>query len=250
MTDPNPNVPQLPLYPIVPMQDPLGSPITPKPKRKAWPWIVGSVAAVLLLCCGIGLVGAAGNDTTDATKPTPTASKTPPVVVEKATLGRPCTSLGRYDTTAAGHNVQCNDPDGDGKPRWVETVTVTSAPVPPPPPAKASYKTLTEREWKLIAKNPDAYTGKTYVVYGTVTQFDAATGNDSFRANVGHKNMGEDYEYETNTLLTGSAPALTNLVEGDEFRANVSVLGSFSYDTQMGGNTTAPSLSVAAIKVL
>ncbi|MEV4808714.1 hypothetical protein [Micromonospora avicenniae] len=122
----------------------------------------------------------------------------------------------------------------------------TAAPKPKPP----SYKTLTARQWKLIAKNPDAYIGKTYVVYGVVTQFDAATGTDTFRADVAHRRMADKYDYETNTMLTGEASDLENLVEDDIFRANVTVLSSFSYETQIGGETTAPLLMVDSIKVL
>lgn len=122
----------------------------------------------------------------------------------------------------------------------------TAAPKPKPP----SYKTLTARQWKLIAKNPDAYIGKTYVVYGVVTQFDAATGTDTFRADVAHRRLTDKYDYETNTMLTGEASDLENLVEDDIFRANVTVLSSFSYETQIGGETTAPLLMVDSIRVL
>ncbi|TYB91840.1 hypothetical protein FXF53_29280 [Micromonospora sp. WP24] len=125
--------------------------------------------------------------------------------------------------------------------------TRTTAVSKPKPP---SYKTLTTRQWKLIAKNPDAYIGKTYVVYGVVTQFDAATGTDTFRADVAHRRMADKYDYETNTMLTGEAADLENLVEDDIFRANVTVLSSFSYETQIGGETTTPLLMVESIKVL
>jgi len=116
--------------------------------------------------------------------------------------------------------------------------------------SKPTYRTLSPREWKLVAKNPDAYVGRTYVVYGVVTQFDAATGDDTFRADVGPRNMAEVWDYETNTLLTGDAERLRDVVEDDEFRAEVTVLGSFSYDTQIGGNTTVPLLRIDRIRIL
>lgn len=87
-------------------------------------------------------------------------------------------------------------------------------------------------------------------MYGRVTQFDAATGTDTFRADVAHRRMAEKYDYETNTMLSGSESDLANLVEDDIFRANVMVLGSYSYDTQIGGSTTVPLLQVDSIKVL
>lgn len=199
---------------------PPGPPTAPPRKRKAWPWIVGSVVGVILLCCGIGLLGNLASETDKNAKPAAAATSVKPTT--------------RPPTTAAP-----------------TPAATTAAPPPvPPKPVKVTYKALSERQWKLIAKNPDAYTGKTYIVYGVVTQFDSATGDDSFRADVGGKNMAEDYEYETNTLLAGSASMLTNLVEGDEFRASATVVGSVSYETQIGGNTTVPRLNVAAIKVL
>ncbi|MEV4344997.1 hypothetical protein AB0J83_11020 [Actinoplanes sp. NPDC049596] len=115
-----------------------------------------------------------------------------------------------------------------------------------PPP----FKKLTARQWKTVAKSPDDHIGERYVVYGVVTQFDAATGEDAFRANADGVRHAESYDYDTNTLFSGDATTLKSLVEDDQFRAKVTVLGSYSYDTQMGGNTTAPQLIVESIEIL
>ena len=125
----------------------------------------------------------------------------------------------------------------------------TSAPAADVTPA-GSYKNLTSREWKLLAKDPASHKGKGYVVYGVVSQFDSATGVSAFRANVDGIRHGETYEYETNTLMSGDESALDNLVEDDMFTARVTVVGSSSYDTQIGGHTNAPQLSVDSITVL
>jgi hypothetical protein len=53
-----------------------------------------------------------------------------------------------------------------------------------------------------------------------------------------------------NTLLTGSAKQLDDLIEDDVFRASVTVLGKMDYDTQIGGNTTVPLLEVNSLKVI
>jgi hypothetical protein len=214
--------------PYLPPQPPQPFPIGPMPpasapkRRKVWPWIVGSLSAVVLLCCGIGVAANIGADT-DAR---PVAVATTQATSPKPTTAKP--------TTAAPTTV----------------APTTPAAAPPKPAPKPTYKTLSDRDWKLIAKNPDSYVGKTYVVYGSVTQFDAATGDDTFRANIAHKNMAYSYEYDTNTLLNGSPTQLKSVVQDDEFRANVTVMGSFSYDTQIGGSTTVPQLRVDAIKIL
>ncbi|MGC5021242.1 hypothetical protein [Micromonospora sp. DT47] len=185
-------------------------------------WAVAGVALVIALGVGVAVIAASGDDAKPAAGAMASAS---PSTIAPTTAA---------PTTAAPTSA-------------APSPTKTT---PPPKPKPPSYKTLTERQWKLIAKNPDAYLGKTYVVYGRVTQFDAATGTDSFRADVAHRRMADEYEYETNTIFNGSESDLDNLVEDDIFRANVTVLGSFSYDTQIGGETTVPMLQVNSIKVL
>ena len=93
-----------------------------------------------------------------------------------------------------------------------------------------------------MVKKPDAFIGKRFIIYGEVTQFDAATGEDAFLADTAHKNTTEyGYFDGENTMLTGDASDLSDVVENDVFKATVTVLGSHSYDTQIGGNTTVPT---------
>ena len=56
-------------------------------------------------------------------------------------------------------------------------------------------------------------------------------------------------DHDQNTILTGQESKLKKLVEGDRFTAKVTVLESYSDDTQAGGNTTVPSLQVDSISV-
>lgn len=121
---------------------------------------------------------------------------------------------------------------------------------PTPTQPTVTYRKVSAREWKLIAKSPDAHIGETIVVYGAVTQFDSATGDEGFRANVDGKRHSETYDYDTNTVLTGDSSRLVALVEDDMFSARVTVVGSYSYDTQIGGNTTVPQLHVDGITIL
>ncbi|MBD0841009.1 hypothetical protein [Streptomyces sp. TRM68416] len=129
------------------------------------------------------------------------------------------------------------------------SLPAVSAQAAPPSPT-ATYDPLTAREWALIAKDPDDHIGEHYVVYGVVTQFDAATGPDAFRADVDGVRHAEAYEYPTNTVLTGDEAALDQIVMGDAFRAKVEVTGTLTYETQIGGSTTVPQLQVDAIKVI
>lgn len=135
---------------------------------------------------------------------------------------------------------------------WDSGACVTETPTPIPT-APAVYHALTSREWAQIAKDPDAHAGETYIVYGEVTQFDAATGDSAFRADVGGTRQYTDsigsVDYPTNTVLDGDAGTLGPVVEKDLFTAKITVTGSLSYDTQIGGSTTVPELQIDKITV-
>jgi hypothetical protein len=72
---------------------------------------------------------------------------------------------------------------------------------------------------------------------------------DTFLANVCATNEEYAFDYDTNTMLTGDTELLSDLVEDDEFRANVVVDGSHSYDTQIGGHTTVPQLDPSSSRL-
>lgn len=114
-------------------------------------------------------------------------------------------------------------------------------------PKPVVYASLTSRQWLKLAKDPDGYTGESYVVYGVVTQFDSATGTDSFRADVDGVKHSERYDYDTNTVLANVSADLSDIVEGDQFTAKVIVVGGYSYETTIGGDMTVPQLAIASI---
>ncbi|MBP1160240.1 DUF2510 domain-containing protein [Rhodococcus sp. PvR099] len=113
----------------------------------------------------------------------------------------------------------------------------------------ATYEQLSERDFALIAKNPGSATGRKVVVYGRVTQFDAATGTTQFLARTAPF-AGDKYDYDQNTFVVGDTAALiANVVEDDLVTMYTEVLGSYTYDTQAGGSTTVPKLQVNIIEV-
>jgi hypothetical protein len=115
----------------------------------------------------------------------------------------------------------------------------------------ASYSEISSRDYALIAKDPDAHAGEKYVLYGHITQFDSATGPDAFLANTDAVRQGDWYEYDVNTLVVAEdASILSPVVEDDLVKMYVEVVGSFSYDTQIGGNTTVPQVTVRMIEVI
>ena len=201
-------------YPQLPHQQrwPPLPPTAVTKQRKAWPWIVGGLVALLVVM----IVGAAG--LRGASVPTST------------TAAPAATSGSRPSTQPAA----------------------AAAPAPAPQPSQPP-KAITARDWAKIAKDPASHVGEAIIVYGEVTQFDAATGADVFRANVDGIKHPVSYgyaDYPTNTVLAGNGVDLGDLVQGDLFQAEAIVTGSISYETTMGGTLTAPQLSVSKVKVI
>jgi hypothetical protein len=110
-----------------------------------------------------------------------------------------------------------------------------------------SFATLSKRAWQKLVKNPDAYIGKGYRIWACVTQFDAATGTGAFRGDASYHKLTYWYEGD-NALFTGEPNALVDIVQGDIVSMSVAGLGSYSYDTQIGGSTTVPSFAVFKVK--
>jgi hypothetical protein len=118
---------------------------------------------------------------------------------------------------------------------------------PTPKPAPIVYAKLSARAWQLLVKAPDKYVGKTYQVWACISQFDAATGDDTFRAQA--SNAKQDYWYSNgdNALFSGDAAALSSYVTNDLVLMYVTSLGSYSYETQIGGSTMVPLFLVDRI---
>lgn len=109
----------------------------------------------------------------------------------------------------------------------------------------ANYKPLTPRDFALLVKDPDARAGDMVILYGKVTQFDAATGTSEFRADTGALPPEGAYpSYSQNSFISApNSDLVANVVKDDVLRMYVTVTGSYSYDTQIGGTTTVPKFT-------
>lgn len=229
--------------PIVPgPEEPtqLADVLPPAPRASNKGLIFGTAVAVFSV-----LFLAAGGTFLVATAETPA-----PAPAAAAPSAAPSPTCGGYAVDASSGAVVCATP-GSGVIDAPAPATTTAAPPPPPNPA-APHKAITDRQWLLIAKDPDAHVGERIIVHGLVTQFDAATGTDMFRADVGGKKRKPSYgyvDYETNTVLTADTSKVAKIVEDDLFTAKVTVIGSLDYETQLGGGTTAPLLQIDSITV-
>jgi PKD repeat protein len=137
-------------------------------------------------------------------------------------------------------------PKETAKPETKETTPKETA-----KPKTAEAVHVTKRQWAKVVKNPDAYEGKRYIIYGQVTEFDPATDPDRLLADTAHKDSTSSDSFDGKaTLLTGDEADLSNLVADDVFRATVTVIGSSAYDARTGRNTTVPHLEVNKLKVV
>ncbi|MGA7055740.1 MAG: hypothetical protein WBZ37_31655 [Mycobacterium sp.] len=86
------------------------------------------------------------------------------------------------------------------------------------------YQPISPRDYALLVKDPDAAKGRKLIVYGVVTQFDAATGTSEFRASTGAEKAAQRYDYDVNTMIHAPDPAiLKNVVEKDFVTMHVEV---------------------------
>jgi hypothetical protein len=115
-----------------------------------------------------------------------------------------------------------------------------------------SYAPISKRALAKVFKNPDAFAGNKYLVYGRVTQFDSGTGPDQFRADVAYTDTrSQNYGYFNdgeNAMISAGAADVSDIVADDIVKMYVEVVGSLTYDTSIGGSTTVPQFTVNIIK--
>jgi hypothetical protein len=204
--------------------------------------ILSAVAAVLV----IGTISAITNDDTKATDSTASGTVA-------ANLADDASVTPAVDPAGSSPS-----PTATAPPTTIPPTTAKPAAVKPEKPKAVKpekkrpvvhYRTLTSRQWDRIVRDPDGHLGETVIVYGVVRQADAATGTDSIRADVDGVRRKRDYfgyytNYDTNTVLTSDSVDLTELLEGDVFKAKVIVGGALEYQTTLGGQLTVPGLLV------
>jgi hypothetical protein len=151
-------------------------------------------------------------------------------------------------TKAETTSTPAPDPTPTLEPTPAPTAEPTPVPTPKPTATpKPEYKKLNSRNWAKVVKNPDAYLGRTYQIWGCIFQFDGATGPDSFLAQTSYKKLEYWYSDGENAAFLGEISQLADIVEDDVVVMNVTSMGSYSYDTQAGGNTTVPLFSIDKI---
>ena len=122
--------------------------------------------------------------------------------------------------------------------------TTSTNPIPTP----QTFLPITQEAWVEIAKDPDAAKGRAIVVYAYITQFDANTGPSNFLANAGPTQPTSEFELATGAWFVGNKFALSGVKQGDILKIQAEVLGSYTYDLQVGNTNTVPRLSISSFE--
>lgn len=188
--------------------------------------VLGVVAMVLAVVVTISFISSIGHSDTDSDTSLPTT--------------------GTSSAPAEGGSA----PDASA-PEAAEPVSPPPAPEPAVPDLSA-FTEIAERDLAVLVKNPDATLGQNFIAYGNITQFDAATGRCGFLASISSAMKEFSYEYEYNSIHSAEEPCaiLDPIVQGDSVKLWLTSTGSYSYDTQIGGNTTVPSFEVLQVELL
>lgn len=175
-------------------------------------------------------------------------------VISIAVFSSYITGLGADADKGSSESTAQEPTDEDSVEGTTEPAPVVEEPAPVAEDLSA-YAEMPERDYALLVKDPDATVGQNFIVYGSIWQFDAASGKCSFLAATAPAAMENDWEYPTDAMVFGGdgeteCPLLGPIVEGDVVKMWVTNDGSYSYDTQIGGNTTVPLFEVKQIEVL
>ncbi|GAA2224404.1 hypothetical protein GCM10010413_17920 [Promicromonospora sukumoe] len=103
-------------------------------------------------------------------------------------------------------------------------------------------------EWESVVKHPGRAEGRAVVVYAEVARFDGTTGDDRFLGGVGVDQPGSERELEDPAVVVGDVPLLDGVETGDVLRIHAVVTGSLELDTQLGGLSEVPVLTVAQVE--
>jgi hypothetical protein len=168
-------------------------------------------------------------------------------------------------TVASGDGVDVSSADGlqqallEGSARITDvrpcpepvaepTPEPTASPAPRERARATGFRRIAGRAWAKLVKSPDKHTGRRYRVWACISQFDAATGPDMFRGQASYRKERYWWSEGENAFFMGDEAQLEDFVADDIVAMGVVSLGSYSYDTQAGGNTTVPLFQVVTIK--
>ena len=137
-------------------------------------------------------------------------------------------------------------PDLAAAPSLAAVPEVTPRPAPSFKLPK-SYAKLAKADWTRALDAAERTVAKGYQVWACITQFDTATGRESFRAAASYRKEPSWSRLATNAYFNGTEKQLASISPGDVVQMNVVGLGAFAYPTTANGSTTLPTFYVAKV---
>ncbi|PTR30582.1 hypothetical protein C8K36_102434 [Rhodococcus sp. OK519] len=113
---------------------------------------------------------------------------------------------------------------------------------------KSVYESVTDRDYAVIAKNPDPHRGRKVIIYGDVFQADSRIGENDIKINA--RGEGNTLFFEQNTHIVGSSDTFRDVVEGDEVKVWATVLGEYEYTSLSDKQIRVPMLQANMIEVI
>jgi hypothetical protein len=135
---------------------------------------------------------------------------------------------------------------GGAAPSLADVPEVTPRPTPDFKLPK-TYAKLAKADWTRALDAAEKTVAKGYQVWACITQFDTATGRESFRAAASDRREPSWSRLATNAYFNGTETQLATISPGDVVQMNVVGLGPFAYPTKANGSTTLPTFFVTKI---
>ena len=103
-------------------------------------------------------------------------------------------------------------------------------------------------QWESITKSPDRAEGRAVVVFAEVIRFDSSTGPDRFLAIAGVDQPADPSELRAGSVFIGDESLLDGVETDDVLRIHAVVTGSMELETQLGGISVVPALTIAQVE--
>lgn len=110
------------------------------------------------------------------------------------------------------------------------------------------FVTVDAAQWESIVQHPDRAGGRAVVVFAEVMRFDSSTGPDRFLAVAGVDQPGDSFELQSSSVFIGEESLLEGVETDDVLKIHAVVTGSLELETQLGGVSKVPALTIAQVE--
>lgn len=110
------------------------------------------------------------------------------------------------------------------------------------------FEAVDAAQWSSIVEEPRRAAGRAVVVFAEVARFDSSTGADRFLAVAGVDQPGTTFELQSTSVFIGDEAQLGGVETGDVLRIHAVVADTMKFETELGGISTIPALTVVRVE--